>query len=511
MVVRNTLLAIVRTPSRAIMWLIYLGVILVAGSFRFGSARGSGNFHLNAGSATLLGAGLIGALGTSVLFAAAGRLEAFRTASEPGLFLVAGIAPRTAVLWLQVRRVITPAARSVFRILLYIVLLAPASAGRGQLVPLFIAGILLVIVFKLLALPAFLATRTLGKRTVTLLGSALIGIAMLSVGSQLLDSAILIPIGLGAPQSLWPGDPGRFISAIFAGDPRAFAVPAVAAVLCFAVTLPLADEGLPELYEATIRRLQRQAQLRSGVGSGYRLSAGAGSSRIPTGALTVLWKDWVDLRRYPHSLQFWGIVILFAAGSGFFVARAVSDEPHSGFLITYLLYMLSLLIFAPLASSMSLDADIGKPIWWLSSSPLRTRLVVWTLAKSWRSALALAIGPAIAGVGTDNIELAVVALPVAVAAMWSIQTIGLAIFSLFSNPVGMRGPLLFLRFWLGIVFLLPGIVALVITALATHNVPIAATAGIGVFVIEGLILIEFATGRLTQGAQTLVVQSAPNN
>jgi len=132
---RNTLLAIVRTPSRAIMWLIYLGVILVVGSFRFGHAtRASGHIQLTAGSATLLGAGLIGALGTSILFAAAGRIEAFRTASEPGLFLVAGIAPRTAVLWLQVRRVIVPAARSVLRILLYIVLLTPATAGRAQLV-----------------------------------------------------------------------------------------------------------------------------------------------------------------------------------------------------------------------------------------------------------------------------------------------------------------------------------------------------------------------------------------
>ena len=101
-----------------------------------------------------------------------------------------------------------------------------------------------------------------------------------------------------------------------------------------------------------------------------------------------------------------------------------------------------------LGGAIRLSTDLRSPLWWLSSSGLRARLCVWTLAGALKASAPFAaacLGAALAGRSALWLGLA----PVALAASWMLRGAGLAVYSLLPASFDLAGPARMLR---GLVF-----------------------------------------------------------
>jgi len=182
-------------------------------------------------------------------------------------------------------------------------------------------------------------------------------------------------------------------------------------------------------------------------------------------------------------------------GAGYAVSRLTSAADPE-LLFAVVTPAVSLLYFLALMKSAALGTELRRPIFWLSGTTLFERLCALALAQAWRIIgwfVLFAIGLAAGGAALLPIVLAALSGPAA--ALLAI-TVGYASYALFPSEVDQRGPLFFVRFFVGYVLLSPAVVAGIVAGIFLRAPALAVAVATATALLEGAVLIGFAAWRL---------------
>jgi hypothetical protein len=501
--------AIGRSPLRLAIWIPYalsLGYLACARLFGshemlFGSAQ------LSAEHLTGIGGLYLGALGITVALSAGGRVSGFRTSAEAVLFSNAGIKPIDMAVWLQFRKLLASGLRWAGVLAYYFLIFFPRHASPLGATIAFLTALLAVALLMSVELPIFLLSRgsfNLGFRGFGWILAAT-GFAYVAIG---FSGARVWKTAIGFVRC----DPGGAVRSIQRGSPSALILFCALLAFMLIAIVCLAHDSLPELYAVSRRSLadvrRRQSAVRQ---TRYGAVVSTPAARIPSGALALAWKDWIGFRRGRGSFALWigGCVFWAACGVGFAYASIALDD-LSPMLTLFGASALLLVFLAPHGAAAGLAGDLGKPLFWLGQDALRSRLAAWTLGRALRGGVALGLAPLCAGLVLNQPALTLAALPVCLAAYWSLQALGIGLYALFPNPIDSRGPMALVRTLVTAAYILPAL-ALGGAAAALGGSP--ATVGASVcftFVALGFLTIGFAAHRFGErgAAMALIAESA---
>ncbi len=490
----NQLRRIVTSPGRLALWATYAAVIAAGSYNRFAGPRppamlGTGPHPLGTAAA----GAFLAMLGVTIGVAAAGRVSAFRSTAEALLFVNAGIPPLTLAVWLQIRKLFGTAARWLFSILFTFILIVPRSTGPEQLSRGLVAAVAAAAAIMTAELPAFLLARKPWGGFVAPLGWTLAAAGALyaaigfagAVGERRFGTATALALHF---------DPGNVVGAIVSSWTAPLLLCVIPLLLIVSIVL-LARDSVPELYAATLnsfewRNRRRKEQLVDAASS-------VRAERIPAGALTIVWKEWIGFRRSRGGTLRWLLAFLFWLGLGGAVAWADANGDR-GLVLPLVGFAMTLVVLVPLAASVSLLEDLAKPIWWVSHASLRSRIIAWTFAKAWRNGLAFAAFLLPLAIAGGDALAALLAIPLGIALWTSLNALGVALYAAYPSRIDARGPIFFVRAVATGIFLLPAAMLFGFVSMLTHNALIGATLGAIVIVLEGLLAIEFAASRFDE-------------
>jgi hypothetical protein len=493
----NQFKTILRSPGRSLLWAPYvLMLALFMWTRTLGGTHAHGALAIGHRYADAAAGLYAGSFGLAIAIAARGTVYAFRNPAEAIFFSNAGIPPLQIALWLQLRKLAGGATRWLAGIAYFFFAFVPASAGPLATARGLGAAVLAIVLQMSVALPAFLVARGRLQRPV-----ALCGWALAAAGFAFGTLATAAPATASRLAALAHVDPGSVPSALVAGKPLAvLAAGALLAGLVLAVAL-LGGDALPELYAASLRT--PVARRREAAAKGTN-AASSSARRIPQGALALVWKEWVEFCRGQGNVRGYFAAVAFsaAAGAGLAIvaARSHDDSITASLAVTA---ALALVILAPAGASYRIASDLGKPLFWLSPAPLRARVAAWTFARSWRAALAIGCAPLCAALVLGDGALAFAALPVAFAAYWSLQALGVGLFALLPNRADARGPMALVRTAATLAFAFFPAVAALALLLAGATALLATLGAALVFALQGWGVLEFAAARFAERGASL--------
>jgi hypothetical protein len=487
---RNQLREIVRSPLRLAIWIPYIGLVIGLGAWRVVLGRNSAPSDLSGlppQFATLAGATYLAALGFAFARHAGGRVRAFRCEAEALLCVNAGIAPLLLTLWLQLRKLCGSTFRWFGALALYVSALAPPGAPAVVLARVVFASVLAAVALATLEIPAYLIGRRKAAPVLIALAWGLTaygGLAAVAAAAEILGDRGFAPILLRALGF----DPGAGVTALVAGRGWAFAALAALALAPALAIVVLGRDALPELYEATLHGKLTAPSFARAAGLAHRARLGR---NIPGGTLALFWKEWIVLRRrggggrLVWSALFWG-----AFGGGIAFALGPAGDPELGLVLLSIATLFVALV--PVVLSNGLGEDLCKPLWWLATATMSSRLAAWTFSRSWPGGAALAALPLVLGLALRQPLLVLLALPGSLLLWWSMHALGLALVAIFPSGFDMRGPVGILRMAIaGAYLLLPlGVCTTVLTA--TANAVLAGCVAAGLFWLQGYAAVRAA-------------------
>ncbi len=506
---RHQIVTIWRSPLRLAAWLPYLFFIayLTLSRFafgtharHFGASRGDSFGILQPGTETGIAGMYLAFVGLSAVAATHGAIPRFRNAAEPVLYSNGGVRPLTVAVWLQLRRTGTGPLRW-FSILVYgFVFYWPTHTDKATTLRAFAGAILALAILTSLPLPTFLLAR--GRRKPAVRGVAWTTVAL---GAAYIAAGFAGASVRGPLITATHVDPGRAIVALFAGNSFVLLVPVAVFALLLATVAALGDDALPELYAASRLSFAASKRARSPHFALPFRTDRIGKINVPGGALAYVWKDWIGFRRAQGAWVLWMLSCAFWAACGTAAALVSGNDRNPvALIILGIEGGLFIIFIAPLSAGPVLAADLVKPLFWLCSSPLRVRLAAWTFARAWRAGVALGLAPLAVAILFGDAALGVLAVPFAIAVYWTLQSLGVALQTLFPNPLDAGGPVAVLRFFLTVVFFVPAALAVAAVAILLHGRPFELGLTFAVILTgEGWLAIEFATFRLRDGAATL--------
>ncbi|HLJ19018.1 MAG TPA: hypothetical protein VKU84_02420, partial [Stellaceae bacterium] len=214
---------------------------------------------------------------------------------------------------------------------------------------------------------------------------------------------------------------------------------------------------------------------------------------VPPGAMTVFWKEWLAVRRGRGGLELQLGLAAAALVLGWLVGYAITQS--SRFAPVFGAAMVTLILLRTWAAGVQLGRDVGNPLWWLSSSALWARLVVWTVARALRFGLPLVmfVEAAVLGAGWNPVLLAVAPIPPLLLS-WMSQTVGLAVYALIPARTDYRLQMTMRSMSVYAIFIVIGFAAA--PGLLLRNVVLAATAPTAAVVAVIAVSIVFATWRI---------------
>ncbi len=488
---RNSMDAIVRSPRRLAIWLPYVAAIgfLAFSRARHPSGVGAFGIGLDAHQATGVGGMYLALLGVTIALAAGGRVAAFRSSAEAVLFSNAGVAPITIALWLQGRRLAMSSSRYFGSIVYLFLIFSPRHMGLGEAARVALATLLAIAVQLSAELPVFLLARGRLKNPVRLAGIAIaaFGITFAAIGFFGFGYATPILHRIGF-------DPGRLVLAVIAGN--SFALVTLFAILgisALAIRM-LGGDAMPELYAVAQTAYAQVGRRRDRPITRFAQTPSRVGVRVPPGALAVVWKDWVGFKRGRGIVWMWlaGCVFWGACGIGVGTLEALY---HDTTLLLTLVGMtgIFLVIGAPSSAAIVIAADLGKPLFWLSSAPLRARIAAWTFARTWRGAIAIALGPLAAGLVLGDAGITFLAVPLVFAVFWTLQALGVGLYAVFPNPLDSRGPMVFVRLIATAIFTVPAIAVAALLGIWFGSDVLAVSVAGALFAVQGWIVLELAS------------------
>ena len=513
----NRVRAILRDPKRLAPWAIFVAWVVATFPFRF----------LRRGQPPLLDPVLVpvAAVAPGLVLAAVGLVArrsahrapaAFASPADARFLCASALPPRVVVLWLQVRRIV--GWRLLPAIVVWIVAvpstlrlsLSAASAGAASL--LLLGGILLG-----LELPLFVArerSRRLPLQPIAYalmaagLAAAAVGLAATWPGGPRNPIALeLYPIATALP-------PGSWVVAGFWQQPAGLFLLAAAAACCTALTVVAGGDCYPELWESSTRMFQLRRVINQGgvmtMSERVRVlrklrQAGQPPSerrvtsprvrRVPPGAWTVLWKEWLSLRRSTNG-SFWITISLAAAlVIGAAIGQVAVRGPR-GLAVVIALNVVYPLVMVTAVLPTRLASDLKIPIWWLSADPLSGRLGSWVLARCLRQFVPLAVGLVTAAVVSGQPSLLPAALALTLASACTLRAISLAVYTLLPSPTDMRGPGALLRMFGTLALALPPAAAATAAGIGTRSITVTLLAASLVAAAEAVLLVLVAARRL---------------
>lgn len=530
----NRMRTAARNPLRLIFWLIFLLVILSSLQARTMMneairsrplpVSGPGSFsrffdptpflHI---AATFLPGIILIAFGIFTIASSRQPLPAFRSAADARFLIGSALPPRLVVLWLIVRIILSLSWRLPLMLYFFIFIL-PTSLGVSGATGLRILLALLLLTTSLaLNLPIFISRqRRIGPNPalvgwvfmLTGLMSLVVIFVALSPGPPILVST-LQPLAASLP-------PGSWLVGAFEGNSLGLFALATLATGSLLLTWLVAGDVYPELWTSSarvivLRRAVRrrgpfitrsdQRQLLSDAGiadpsHGRQTAAASSLGRwVPSGAWTILWKEWLATRRVAGGMRLPAIALVLAVVLGAAMgAMTRSGRPDvAGFLLGPLAYGAVLI---SLFTAYRMGGDLRKPIWWLSASTLRARLAVLLVARSLRLAIPIAAGLLTASLVGGNAAFVLAGAPIAIASTWAINSMALGTYAILPGTSDMRGPGGCLRAIALFILVIPIGIAAIVGGIATESGTGSLVAAVITALGEGWLLVLFAASQL---------------
>ncbi len=530
----NRMRTVARSPLRLVFWLLFLLVIvssLQARTMMNEAIRSRPAPPPGAGplpvffdptpflhvAATFLPGVILIVYGIFAIGSARQPLPAFRSAADARFLCGSALPPRLVVLWLIVRVILSLSWRIPLMLYFFIVILPTSLGISGSTGGRILLAMLLLTTTVALNLPIFISRqRRIGPNPALFgwlfvlagLASLVVVFSALSPGPPTLPSA-LQTVAVSLP-------PGSWLVGAFEGN--GLAVSALTALAAGSLTLTwlVAGDVYPELWATSARVIvlrralrrrgpfitrsdQRQLLSEAGIAepSRHRRRTAAASSRgrwVPSGAWTILWKEWLATRRVAGGMRLPAIALLLAVVLGTAIGAMTRSGPDiAGFLLGPLGYFV---VFGSLFTAYRMSADLRKPIWWLSASSLRARLAVMLVARSLRTAIPIAAGLLTASVVSGNVAFLWVGAPIAAATIWAINAMGLATYAIIPGTSDMRGPGGCLRVVALFIMLIPIAIAAAVGGIATQSGVGSLVATVLTALAEGWLLVLFAASQL---------------
>jgi len=511
---------VLRQPARLTLWIIFLMWFAAFLFTRTQRTAGSPYALSLPDSVHLLHwfvpAAYIIILGVQIIAGSRRPPAAFAYPADARFLLGSRLSHITVVFWLQLREAMFQGTK-VFLALFFLSWNFAASAGGFAHASVALLSAY-VIAFGI-RLPVFLIQRRMPRVPFAWLGGALVAGGALAVVYPMGLAFVLHKMNFGfiaTHTAVFP--PGVWIVDALAGSPQAEFVLLALACAVIAAGSVAASDAYPELWEASSRLYARRSLVASGRGLWNRQAwrdlrdvdyhrpqlqledvASATGQRAPHGALTVLWREWIALQRTSGGLHWPVLWLLGAAIFGYIAGVAARGRPIFDILVP-LVALVNIIVILGSQSTISLASELRRPIWWLSHSLLRDRVLTWILGSTLRIGPPLIAGVVMAGVAMHSWIIALAAGPLIAVALFLIQSIGVASYVALPGRHDMRGPGFMLRVLITYTSLgLPAIVWFLVQTI-TQNGVAGVAAGLCIAVMESWLLLLFSSARLEENA-----------
>ncbi len=501
----NQLREIRRSPARALVWLLFAGLVGALIVLRiFNAVHGGSIRERLVGSRAVLdviASMTIAALG--IVLATGDRYAGlFAHPAEARFIIDSPAEPFIATLYVQTRQIVRGGARQTIGLLYFALVYLPATLPARALVRDLV--LLCVALAFIAAVP--LARQLLPPRLIPVAGVAGVAciitalLVLARVGTQTVFATLPGASALASRLPAWqPGD-------ILVAGPRdgitAIAVLLLATAALFTYVAYRARDAYPELYELSMKRFARTERLRSRpFGWAARAPQTHATVRVestvrsaPGGVAIFIWRAWTEYRR-TNSVRSTSIETALALAGGYAIAPVRSCEQYRNADRGHL---------APgehrVHPGRHAFGIAGRRIAPAIVLALRRDAVRTTVRARHRSRLAddrlVAVGRDRAGGRTrgrtggrrharDRTEHRVTS-----------RAIGYASYALLPNDIDQRGPLLFVRLLLGYVLVVPPVAAGLAVSIFEHTVTVALLVAGAATLVEAAVLAGFAAWRL---------------
>lgn len=495
--VRQTL----RSPARALMYVIVIGYFVVVSIMRGRGHTAPPITTIPEPYASALFFAYITLLGIMGYGAASGIVGAFSSPADARFLSGSLLSQRLVVMWLQLRRSGTSIARMIFSLLLY----ALVFSGSGTFLGIGLAMIGGTVVATASAIPMLKLRRFIGTRSAQSLAGAI-------AAAGILPMAILfasIPQrSMGQESAAWVEHlgAGYAFNALFDGHAAALIALYGFGALMIALSHVTGSGLYPDLYASSLRVLEFRERHMRAPGATFTIEHRYEHREARAhplldafrGPWTIVWKEWIGFLRSPSMQRVFLFGLLVCGGVGALFARAVAGSANEVEETVGLASMAGnmILIFVAMGSAIGLSSDISKPLWWMGRDPLWLRLTAWTVATSWRLAGCLGTGIAVWAILLHRPAIAAAGIPAALAIVFNLRAVGLVLYSLFPSTIDQRGPLAIVRAMLTYLFAAPPAVAALVVLLVHRSIGAGMTVGIVCSLVETLLLVAFASHRI---------------
>lgn len=511
----NRLRTIRRDPKRLWSWVVFILLLLFLLPQRL-VIRGQTGAYWSAVSSVLdtvllfIPGAILLWLALAVLTSAR-AMALFRSAADARFLCGSALPPRIVILWLN------------FRMLRLVLLQLPAIAFWFVILASSLQGAIVGILDVWISFGLFMAFMLglnlplvkLRRQKPVLLRAT--GIVLMGFGLASLAAATgqvehrSIP-GAAVLLSL---PPGSWMVGGFHGNALAIIGVAVCAAVAIALSVRMANDVYPEVWESslrmiTVRRLMRQrggilspretrqAMREAGIAVPQRRRLSIASVRgrhVPSGAWTLLWKEWLATLRVRGGLRWPLIALVVALVFGWSAGGGFGSLPKGAglALVSFPIY---LVLIINVFMAFRLGIDLRNPLWWLSSASLRARLLVLTLARSLRQIVPIAAGLTAAAIAARSATIVLVGLPAFAAAVWALQAIGMGTYTIIPSPADIRGPGQMLRMFLAFFLIIPLTIVFAVGMVGFRSIPWAVLLTAAGALLEGWALLAFAAFRL---------------
>ncbi|MDQ6930215.1 MAG: putative ABC exporter domain-containing protein [Candidatus Eremiobacteraeota bacterium] len=495
---KNAARELMRSPARLSVWVLYAMWVCFSVYQRVAYRPHGGKpalFNIAEPLASIAAFAFLFICAEVLRRGAGGQLGAFASRADARFLTSGHLNPRSVALWLQVRSSFTVIVRSLFLIVLYSLVLNRAG-NAAALAFTMACGAAIVGALPIVGLAA-------GVRFGIAVSRTLVAVEFLSGASvAVLALAFLsVPGAFGRlPAIAVRTRLGEAANALVTGEGLALALLLFSVVFLVILAYASAGDLYPELYAASVNSFQRRGRTRAfGRGRAAQEYALIGTDRSDTrlsGAWIILWKEWLGFRRSKYIRLSVGVsfLICLAAGvAGVFLRLGRIDESVLAGLMGP---AISIVVIFTLMTSVSLAADLRKPLWWLGPDPLRVRLYAWVLSTTWRMSATTLTAACVFALGSASARVLVVVVPLALVVPVTLRAIGLATYAILPIPADQRGPLALLRMLIAVALILPAAIAAAAAFIFLHSAAAAMFAAFAVLVLQDVGLIEFASWRM---------------
>jgi hypothetical protein len=455
-------------------------------------------------------------LGMQIRSGAVRPPAAFSYPADARYLLGSHLPPAFVVFWLQLREAAYQGIRVFIGLFFLSWNFAATSSAFLRVSTVLLAAF--VIAFSV-RLPVFLAHRRFPAIPFAWIGTLLVAAGVLTVAYPVGVAIATGHTDVAVLASQIPSFvPGNLIVRGMIGDARAALLLAACAALMTVAGSLAASDAYPELWESSARQYARRALIASGRGlwsreqwrafergEGVRLHPSMASvpsahgERAPLGALIVLWREWIALRRSSGGLR-WPLFWIFcAAALGFAAGLAERGRPLMDIIVP-LVALANMIIVLGSQSTVTLSSELRRPLFWLGDSRLRNRVLAWLAGTMLRIGPPLVAGAMLAGVALGSWAVVAYSAPVLLAGVFLVQSIGVATYVVLPGRGDMRGPGFMLRILTTYTALGLPALAWALVQVLTQSTTAGVIVGVALALVEALALVSFSAARLEENA-----------